>query len=199
MKTIVVLLFLVLSVQGTEPLATGDWSAPVKGLRGRLLYLKDKPYEGTRIALIYLELENVGNNSVALVLWHPASRFQVLDGAGQTVENKTPFVEDYIGTDPSSMTLYLPNDSTLRLPISVAYGFGFKKNGGVALQFPGSDVWYFPPDTQGERFLKGTFSVPELNPTDLERRRVDMGYLPDRVWRGTLDFPKLKIPLESPK
>jgi hypothetical protein len=199
MKRILLFLLLALSAHASEPIATGEWSAPVNGLRGRLLYLKDEPYEGTRIALIYVELENVGHNSVALVLWHLASRFRVPDGAGQNVENKTPFVEDYIGTDLSSMSLYLPYDSTLRLPISVAYGFGFKHNGGLALQFPGSEFWYFPPDTQGERFLKGTFSVPELKPTDLEHRRVDMGYLPDQVWRGTLELPKVKIPLAAPK
>ena len=44
----------------TEPKATGEWSEPTNGLRGRLLFAEGiKLQEGARLSLVYLELQNL--------------------------------------------------------------------------------------------------------------------------------------------
>lgn len=177
------------AVRAAEPIASGDWSEAVEGLRGRLHFAEDAPLNGTRVALIYLELENVSDVINPLLVDLPAPQLDLIDAAGKSVP-QSPAAASLMMPPPYA--LVLPFDSKLRLRVSVS-GYGISRSAGLAIQLS-SGFWTIPSDNNAERYIRGTLSVPELDPLDIEGRRRDIKR-GNRVWRGTLALPKLKIPL----
>jgi hypothetical protein len=193
MKLIVVLfLFITASMRASEPVSAGDWSAPVNGLRGRLVLSEDKPYNGTRIALVYLELQNVADNLGPLLLDYHSPHLDLIDADGKSVE-QSHTTEDVFGV--GLPTLVLPFDSTLRFRISVT-GYGLSHNAGLVLQLP-SACWVIPQGSRAKRFLTGSLEVPALDKGNVKALQKDLDRGINGVWHGTIRLPKLKIPSEQ--
>ncbi|HTS17832.1 MAG TPA: hypothetical protein VMP11_09685 [Verrucomicrobiae bacterium] len=201
MKSIVLFLLLAsssgaLGQTHTNLVAVGEWSAPVSDngytLRGRLILAEDAPYNGTRTAVVYLELQNLSRilASVLVDYSERALDCEVVDAAGKTPP-PTPTEADIIGPLPDAITtLTLPCDSTLRFRVSVN-GWGIPKGPGWAIQLPAA-FWFLPPSAPGDRFLSGTFTVPKSNSTDIEAMRKELAR--GHVWHGTLVLPRVKVP-----
>ncbi len=154
---------------------------------------EDAPFNGTRLAVVYLELQNVSDVlNPLLVDFHPP-RFDLVDVTGKSIP-QSPVAASIMTI--SNYTLLLPFDSALRFRVSVN-GYGISKDSGIAFQLE-SGFWVVSADTREDRFLTGSFVVPELASTDSEGRRKDVER-GNRVWRGTLNLPKLKVPLSPPK
>src|SRR4051812_49099699 len=91
----------------------GEWSAPVGGLRGRLIASEVKPVDGTRIAYLYFELENVSDGRLLLNRLTP--KVNLTDAMGKTL--KQP--DQLGGMEPEPYTVVLPPEARLRLRISL--------------------------------------------------------------------------------
>ncbi len=187
------LLLFGIGLRASEPTAIGDWSAPINGLRGRLLLSEGTPFHGTRMALVYLELQNVSDVLNPFLVDFRSPKLDVVDAAGKSVP-QTPSAASIVSPPP--YTLLLPFDSTIRLRISVS-GYFIARDAGIAIQLD-SGCWVIPARSRDERFVSGSFGVSELNPRDIEARRKDSAR-GNRVWRGTLDLPKVSIPTSTPK
>src|SRR5437763_16386541 len=73
-----------------KPIATGGWSEPVNGLRGRLILAQGRTLgDGkTRESLVYVEVENVthtASGEVAVYFDPDALRCELTDTAGKAV------------------------------------------------------------------------------------------------------------------
>ena len=182
------ILLLAFTMPAAEPIASGDWSEPVKGLRARLHLAEGAPVAGTRMALVYLEFENVSDVLNPMLVDFGSPQLNVVDSAGQSVPH-SPAAASIISPPP--YTVVLPHDSRLRFRISVS-GYSISSNAGLAIQLD-SGFWIIPADNTAERYIAGSFSVPELAPLDNQTRSKDIER-GNRVWRGTLTLPKIKIP-----
>lgn len=182
----------------TNLIAVGDWSEPVNDgntpytLRGRLILAEEAPFNGTRMAVVYLELQNLSRilASVLVDYSEKALRCEVVDAGGKPLP-QTPTPASIIAPLPDAITtLVLPCDSTLRFRVSVN-GWAIPNGPGWAIQFV-SAFWFLPPSASRDRFLSGKFVVPKLNPTDIDavRKEMERGH----VWHGTLVLPKIRIP-----
>src|SRR5215210_9565053 len=70
------------------PVAVGDWSQPVDGLRGRLLVYQGRTLgDGkTRETLVYVELQNVAEAGERSLVFDPDRlKCELLDAAGKAV------------------------------------------------------------------------------------------------------------------
>jgi hypothetical protein len=172
-----------------EPVTTGDWSAPVKGLRGRLLFAEDPPYNGTRVAVVYLELQNVSSNGAPMEIYYDGDHSlagALLDGVGLPVR-QARMPADIMS--PFPYWIMLPVDSSLRFRVSV-YGYSTPPNAGMSIGLMSGD-WIIPPRSHATYYLTGTFKVTPPKSDDPFRS-------PLAVWKGVLKLPKVKIPVNGP-
>jgi len=183
MKKIVYLLFLVLLGSITSyavPEETGAWSEAVNGLRGRLIAKEDKPFQGTRMIAVYMELENVADVGNQMeFFFDPIKSIEsnVVDMNGKDLK-QPPTVADV--ATPSAYWLALPNDGTLRFRISV-WGYGEYENSGTNVQMM-SGNWLIKPADKQKYYLEATYIS---KPPESDRRRA---------WSGSLKLPKVLIP-----
>ncbi|MEO5715279.1 MAG: hypothetical protein ABIT37_17505 [Luteolibacter sp.] len=224
MKAIALSLLLALSefcFATDDVMAVGEWSAPVRSsgsgpgssgtIRGRLM-LAESPRPTTnknwRDVAVYLELQecdeargrtlevycNLGP-TVTLSghldaqgkdrVVKAAAIWEMQDASGKLVP-KSPGA--YGGGAPGASWVTLPSDSTVRLRASV-YGGGKSKDGSLTIFFL-SNCWVIPPHSTNDYYLSCTFTV------DPPSNHVTQ---PDhKVWQGTLNLPKLKIPVQGP-
>lgn len=164
---------------------TGDWSVPVDGLRGRLLFGEGEKFNGTRMALIYLELQNVSDVGNPMEIYFDIDRAlqaELLDASGESIPQAGSPASIIT---PPSYWITLPHDSTLRFRVSVT-GYGIPRDGGLSIGMMSGD-WMIPADSRGDHFLSAPFSVSP--PKDQTR---------PRPWKGVLKLPKLKIPVQAP-
>ena len=168
------------------PLSFGEWSPPTNGLRGRLAFSENgKPF-GTRMGVLYLELQNVSLGDGMYVYYRAATspfRCELRDSTGKT--NETMSFE-YDGWIPAPCWLALPYDSVLRFRLTLG-GFGVPQNAGLFIAGCMPDCWLIPPSATDDYFLSGTLSVAA--PKDETR---------PRIWQGTLKLPPVRIPAKSP-
>ena len=75
----------------------------------------------------------------------------------------------------------LPSDSYLRFDIS-HHGAGVPKNQAALLDLGIPYVWVFSPDDKHSHYLRGRFSI---------------GARKDRTWSGTIEMPRVKIPIAN--
>ena len=162
------------SAHAAESIVAGEWSAPAHGLRGRLVSLEVKPAGETRIAHLYLELENVSDSLSPLLIDAHSPKVEVVDSTGKVLPQISPSEVDE--WSPLPYTLVLPLGATIRLPISVS---GWK-------------IWIISNGGAEEKNLTGSFAIPELKAADIEGWQKD--HKRGDVWRGTLILPKLKLP-----
>lgn len=200
MKTIAfLLLFITASLHAAEPIASGDWSAPVDGLRARLVMTEGTTEKGIRTPGVYMELQNVRNNLDPILVDFRPPHLGLIGADGN------PIKETYqgaiaggnrIGYAPGIVwyTLVLPADSTLHLSLFQS-GFGPIDATGIFLQLAGGSV-FIPAGEIKARFLAGSFEVAPSDKISLEAARQDMeraNALHGTLWHGTVQLPKLQI------
>ena len=161
--------------------ATGDWSEPVNGLRGRLILAQGRVLgDGkTRESLIYTELENVALTSAGKVdiEFDPnALKCELSDAAGKPVP-KTPGGGS--GGRPGKTWVTIPFDSSIRLRVNP---FAFGRAEGLLIPLNHA-AWHIK-DT-ADYYLSGTLTVapPESK---------------SEAWKGVIKLPKAKISLKPP-
>jgi hypothetical protein len=166
-----------------ERMTAGEWSDAVGGLRGRLLFTDGgEVVAGTRIGVVYLELQNLSDISNPLEIYDGALSCQLLDGAGRQVEQSHAAGNVM---SPLPFWMMLPFDSTLRFRVSVT-GYSAPTNGGLSIGLP-SGHWLIPPMSRNSYFLSAFFSVTP--PKDGDHLHP---------WKGALKLPKVQIPTNHP-
>jgi hypothetical protein len=158
---------------------TGEWSAVVGGLRGRLLAAPGGEFIGTRMVDVYLELQNVSDVGNPMEIYfnsYDSIKSVAVDSAGKDV--KQPANAASI-TSPGPYWLSVPWDGTLRFRVSVS-GYGVYKNSGTQVQMD-SGNWLIALSDKAKYYLEAKFS--SLPAPDKRR-----------AWEGTLILPKVLIP-----
>lgn len=178
MRTLALLLTLVTGhALAAEPtvLATGAWSEPVDGLRGRVVVALGKDLRGGgRESLLYVELEHaqgVHRNALAVLFDPAAVRWTLADADGKAVPTAAAFAS---GGRPGKTWLTLPYDSAARMRAN-PYGHG--RAGGV---FVMTDTTAWHLTAAGRYDLAATLTVAP--PADR----------PD-AWKGELRLPPARI------
>jgi len=167
------------SLHKRKPHQTGTWSAPVDGLRGRLLVTPGDTFNGTRMLVVYLELENVSNVANPLEIYFDEYRTlesKVVDGEGKPLK-QPPVAASILSPGPYWLTI--PVDGLLRFRVSVS-GYGIYKDSGTDLPMS-SGNWVIPRGDKKEYFLEATF-------------KADPDKAKPRAWQGTLSLPRVPIP-----
>lgn len=160
--------------------ATGEWSEPVNGLRGRLVLARGRTLgDGkTRESLVYVELENVANThsgKVTVAFDPDALKCELTDGGGKAVP---PAPVPGSGGRPGKSSVTIPFDSSVRLRAN-PYGFGRAEGLLIPLN---TTAWHLKED--GDYALSGTLTiVPPDGQAD--------------GWKGELKLPKVKISLKG--
>jgi hypothetical protein len=159
--------------------ATGDWSEPADGIRGRLVLAQGRALgDGKpRESLVYVELENRANTASGEVglLFDPNSlKCELTDAKGNAVA-QTPVAGG--GGRPNKKWVTLPYDSSIRLRAN-PYAFGRAEGLLIPLN---NAAWHVE---DGEYRLSGT-----LNVTAPEGK--------DGPWKGELKLPAAKISLKA--
>jgi hypothetical protein len=161
------------------PLAAGDWSEPVEGLRGRLILGRGRLLgDGTtRESVVYLELRYApaAVGDPVNVYFDPSLRWEMRD----TLDKPVPSQGTAGSGQPGPHWVTLPYDSTIRLRVS-PYGFG--RPNGLLVPVVGAS-WFVAANDPGHYSLSGEFTA---RPPD--------GHGRERVWRGTLKLPALRLP-----
>jgi hypothetical protein len=187
----------------TNLLAIGDWSAPVTDaawtLRGRLVVyapLPEAPDEKTagiwNAARVYVDLQLIDPN--IFTLNNPAEIYidhylpmhcEMRDGHDQPVPSQEGWFPSS-SPPPLPYTVTLSTDSTVRLRAST----GVVALRPTVLKFAVPErAWALPKMDTNEYFLSATFAPSTNHPSDLNYH----------VWQGTLQLPKVKIPVSQLK
>jgi hypothetical protein len=165
-----------------EPMVVGDWSETIKGLRGRLVFSEDKKIDGTEIAVIYLELQNVSNVGNPMEIYfdtiHSQLHFQLADASNRQKQDSGGALDEMI---PDSYWINLPHDSTLRFRVSW-HGYGIPKDAGLAIGVP-EHFWVIPANSTNNYFLSASFAASPPNDKDHIH-----------AWNRSLVLPSVKIP-----
>jgi hypothetical protein len=159
---------------------TGAWSETVNGLRGRLIAKEDKPFHGTRMLAVYIELENVSDVGNQMEFFFDPIKSIVSNVADSTGKDlaQPPTAADVV--TPSAFWLALPNDGTLKFRISVS-GYGVYENSGTNVQMM-SGNWLIKPADKQKYYLEAKY----ISRTPESDKR--------RAWAGELRLPKVLIP-----
>jgi hypothetical protein len=158
----------------------GEWSTTVNGLKGRLITKEDKPFYGTQMVAVYVELANVSDVGNAMAFYFDPDKTivsKMIDESGKTLA-QPPTAADIITTSP--FWLALPWDGTMRFRVSVS-GYGVYKNSGTNVQMM-SGNWLIKPDDKQKYYLEAKFiaRAPEN-----DKRHS---------WNGELDVPRVLVP-----
>jgi hypothetical protein len=208
MKVIASLLFLTtghfcLAGSDTNIIATSEWSKPVstnyeQTLRCRMLIAQghSPAHAGTAPETeVYLELQNVSGAAGApmKIYFDPGRglRCEVLDANGKP----PPLVGGGgSGGGAGACWITLPYDSTIRLRANM-FGYGRKEGDGLLIQMspPNMQRWDIQASDANVYFMSGTFTVttpPNHIAKDFDETRS--------IWSGTLELPKMKLPVSKP-
>jgi len=162
------------------------WSSPVNGLQARLRVVRGQPLNGTPVITTYLELRNVADvaNVMELPFNPEAMRFEVVD------EQDKPLARNGTAYDELTVELgilRLPHGSYLSFDIS-HHGAGVPKNQTALLDLGVPYVWVFTHGDKHSYYLRAQFSI------EARKERTAELAKPDRVWSGTIEMPRVKIP-----
>ena len=186
LATAIASLFVSAFPQATTGNDDAGWSSPVNGLQARLSAVRGQPLNGTPLITTYLELRNVADvaNVMELPFNPEAMRFEVVD------EQDKPLAQNGTAYDELTVELgmlRLPHDSYLRFDIS-HHGAGVPKNQTALLDLGVPYVWVFTPGDKHSYYLRAQFSIEARKEGTAELAK------PDRVWSGTIEMPRVKIP-----
>jgi len=179
----------------TNFIAAGEWSAYVTNhvwpLRGRLLVYDAEKHTGNigSYGRIYLELQN-GQELVEPLEFYFDShmsclQFEMRDGRDQNI---APSSYGHFGFVPSPCIMTLRCRSTIRVQVDFNNNYDRRKMDGLLLETPDGRTWIIRPDATNDYYLSATFT-PTNYPSALHYH----------VWQGTLQLPKVKIPIEKIK
>jgi hypothetical protein len=108
----------------------GEWSTPVNGLKGRLITKEDKPFFGTLMIAVYVELANVSDVGNAMEFYFDPDKTivsKVINESGKPLA-QPPIAADIVTTNP--YWLALPSDGTMRFRVSVSGYTAFTRTAG---------------------------------------------------------------------
>jgi hypothetical protein len=158
---------------------TGDWSAAVNGLKARLVLERGAAVNGTPIIKAYVELYNVSESAkpIEVQLGNTRWTWAVTDRDGNDVRHTSLPGNELAGPPPR---LVIPNGATLRLVVSKSAS-GIPKEKAAHLDLGLERTWVFERGDRKDYFLRGKMEVA--------------GNTAESPWGGTLDLPKVRIPL----
>jgi hypothetical protein len=120
----------------TSGIVTSEWSAPERGLSGRLQVEREDLGAALRYA-VYLELRNDSLEPIA-VTDEPRVEAGLRDEAGKVVE---PFEQPMSGPSPNAQWAVIPRGAVLRLRIDMQTVGVPEKKTGLALLAAGGRSW----------------------------------------------------------
>ena len=167
------------AVDDLERLDDAGWSAPVNGLRARLIILpSDKP--DSPFCRIFIEMENVSN-----IMGQKSIRFDpdkldlqvsdVTNGKSLTISNGP-----WHGLRPDWQPTLIPVAGSTRFQISFP-GLGHRSTDTTIVDMGPMRSWVIPPD--GWYVLSSKLKIPGQK-----------GDHPFMDWSGTLELPAVRIP-----
>lgn len=180
-----------------EEIAVGEWSEPVAdangaALRGRLMICERRISDERREAAVYIELQDA-RESIGFAMrvfcdfsrhdFRPENesglRCELRDSEGEVVPPKSfPFG----GAVPASEWIRIPTDATIRLRVSP---WGIYRPGARAIAPDVGTIWII---------ADGNREVYELSAKFMADREAEEGApFDERVWRGTLKLPAVKL------
>jgi hypothetical protein len=165
--------------------ARGEWSSTdgsIAGLQGRLVVYRDASVAGTPIITVYLDLRNTsgGNNTTEFLLDGAKAVWTVSDDAGKAIAPSSPPGNWITTSTPRKLILASGERGQLRLTIS---GAGVTRDGAGHLELAFDQVWEFAKGDKGTYYLAGKITIDSTG---------KLGQ-----WYGTLDLPKVRIPLKE--
>lgn len=152
----------------------------MKGLKARLALERGRVLNGTPLIDISIELHNVSGSAtpIEFPLGGAKWTWAVTDADGKQIPRYRGPGNELTGPPPK---LLLPNGSILRLPLTKnATGIGRNKRAHLDLGLDNS--WEFQQGDTKAYDLGGSVTIPESG----------KGH-----WSGTLDLPKVPIPLDG--
>jgi hypothetical protein len=169
-----------------EQLGVGDWSEPVRGLKGRLLLYQGRVLgDGkTRETLVYVELRyapEAAGEPISVHFDPDQLKCALHDADGKAVPEHPGGGS---GGRPGKGWVTLPYDSTLRLRVN-PYAFGRAKDVGLLIPLNHAS-WLIKTGDAGDYFLSGTLAV---NPPKDHGRA--------NAWQGELKLPNMKVALKA--
>lgn len=189
------------------------WSAPVNGLRARVVVDPPVGGAGRQILDVYLELKHSTNLSATLDFpfdYHGSLGFKLFDETGKEVPQSGRAVD---GIVPNGFWTSIPYGGTLRIPVKWHGNSGMsisvvtqqpaqsppkpadaavEKRRPVELNFV-RDFWQIVPEDSKKYYLVGIFSAPA--PQKDAANAFSLGI----KWSGTITTPKTLVPtLPSP-
>jgi len=165
----------------SSPIAGDEaaWSAPVNGLRGRLVVLP--PATPDRLfCRVFLELQNVHDALGQQSIRYDSERLgvRVTDDSGKEL----PIAgEIYSGMSPLWKPTLLPFGGTIKFQVSFPGLQCFPRNRVIVDMGPQMS-WVIPQDGK-TYWLSGRLTIPHVP-----------GDHPYMDWSGTLDLPRVRIP-----
>jgi hypothetical protein len=182
-------------------IATSDWSKPVGAAGGSIIRARMMVAQGRSAAFagpwpetqFYLEFQNVSSAIAAPTQFYfdPSSglRCVMKDAQGKAPSQ----AGGGSGGGPGAAWITLPYDSAVRLRANM-YGYGRKPGEGLLLcLWPPAQYWDIATGDTNDYYLSGTFTITtprSFVPKDVEAARS--------VWTGTLELPRMKIPVQKP-
>lgn len=160
--------------------ARGEWSPSVAAYQGRLVTYRNKPINQTPIITLFLDLHNVtgGQDTSEFELSRATITWNVTDENGKSMApSAVPGGEPEILFDQKTV---LESGGTARLALSQT-GAAVPKNRRGYLSIVPGKAWAFERSDKGVYFLSC---------------KIEMPFRAANVWYGTLDLPKMAIPLD---
>jgi hypothetical protein len=167
------------AVRALHGSARGEWSEAVGPLQARLVIDRDAPATGTPILRARLDVRNVagGDNTVEFLLDEAKVKWEVTDARGGAVKPGSP-PGNWLPRAARKLTLAAQESG--RLPLSIT-GAGVAPNDAGHLELASDQVWSFARDAKGPFHLRGSITITADGK-------------PGR-WFGTLELPKVRLPL----
>lgn len=166
-------------------LVQSDWSAPVDGVRGRLVVTRSDS-AGTRQFKLELELQNVSAEGSPIEIWwtplHSILDLSVIDETGKPLP---PMMPPGHGLQPGPFWLPLMHQSSVRVVLA-SRAYQYVADDKVWLRLTIGQAWLFSRSSGPSRLFVGGTVRPQQKP---ETRA--------RTWRGPLMLPRVEIPVAT--
>jgi len=198
MKTIIALALLMASncfgQADVNLVATGDWTKPVRDengvgsvLRGRLLIYDDQAQSAANHARLYIEIQQVFTNGwydpVEIYFFGTNLVFELHNEHGQPISGMATM---RMGAVLKPYWVTVPCDGTVRIRADECTLGPKEKPDGLEI-LTRDNCWIVPLNATNDFYLTCSFTSATNYPSPLHYD----------TWRGTLRFPKVKIPSQN--
>ena len=175
-----IILFAPFSVSA-DTTESGNWSEVVDRIQGRIIMSQDRPFNGTGMFAVYLELRNTSDVLPPIEIYFDPTRTvqcQLVDANDKPVPTARLLTRVLVSVP---FRLILPPDSSLRFRVSVD-GHMVPRSEGALIPMLCGD-WLIKSGDLNDYKFKVALVV---NPPKLDATH--------RVWKGTLSLPSVKVP-----